>query len=326
MRVGFAGTPTFAATALEAILGAGFPVPLVLTRPDRPQGRGLKVAVSPVKAFAARRGIAVLQPQTLRTPESRDAALAFPLDVMVVAAYGLLLPPGVLAWPKHGCLNIHASLLPRWRGAAPIERAILAGDFETGISVMKMDAGLDTGPVVDQVRVPIGPEETTGTLTLRLAAAGAAAMVATLVRLRDANRLDSTPQPNAGVTYAPKIASSEGRVDWRLSAATIARQIRAFDPAPGSTAALGGKPVKLWRAKPEAGTINERPGLVLAADAAGVVVACGDGALRVTELQPAGGRRMDAAAFVAGRRLVRGEAFESTSIGARPSMPDPASR
>ena len=313
MRVGFAGTPAFAATALDAILRAGLSVPLVLTRPDRPQGRGLRTQPSPVKALAEARNITVLQPPTLKTAEARAAALAIPLDVLVVAAYGLLLPPAVLAWPGHGCINIHASLLPRWRGAAPIERAILAGDAETGICLMQMDEGLDTGPVIDRVRVTIAADETAGELTARLAAAGAAAVVAALERLRDARRLSATAQPSDGMTYAPKIAKSEAAIDWTLAATDVARRIRAFNPAPGATAALGGQPVKVWRAEAlPAPTAVAPPGVVLAADAAGIVVACGDGALRVVELQGAGGRRMAAAAFLAGRRLARGEvlAFE----------------
>ena len=312
MQVGFAGTPAFAATALDAILRAAFPVPLVLTRPDRPQGRGLRTRPSPVKALAEARGIAVLQPSTLKSAEPRAAALAIPLDVLVVAAYGLLLPPEVLAWPRHGCINIHASLLPRWRGAAPIERAILAGDAETGICLMQMDEGLDTGPVIDRVRLPIAADETAGDLAARLAAAGATAIVAALERLRDAGGLSATAQPDAGVTHAPKIVKAEAAVDWNLAAVEIARRVRAFNPAPGATTALGGQPVKLWRAEPlPAAASAARPGEVLAAEASGIVVACGDGALRIVELQAAGGRRMAASAYIAGRRLGRGDAFDA---------------
>jgi methionyl-tRNA formyltransferase len=311
IRVGFAGTPPFAAAALIAILDAGFPVPLVLARPDRPRGRGLKVLPSAVKAIANQRGLAVTEPPTLKTAESRAAALAVPLDVLVVAAYGLLLPPEILAWPVHGCINIHASLLPRWRGAAPIERAILEGDTETGISLMQMDAGLDTGPVIERRRVPITPIETGGTLTARLAAIGAEAIVAALVRLNEGGRLPSSPQPVSGITYAPKIAKAEASLNWNLAAPVLARKVRAFDPAPGARASLAGVPVKLWRAE-ALSTTDSRPGVVQSADAAGIVVGCGQGALRITELQPAGGRRMDAAAFIAGRSLVRGDAFDTT--------------
>ena len=312
IRVGFAGTPPFAAAALDAIEDAGFRVPLVLTRPDRPRGRGLKVFPSAVKALARQRGLAIMEPPTLTTPESRAALLAMPLDVLVVAAYGLLLPPEILRWPVHGCINIHASLLPRWRGAAPIERAILEGDAETGISLMQMDEGLDTGPVIERVRVPIAPTETGGSLTGRLAATGAAAIVAALVRLRDVGELPSSPQPASGVTYAPKIANAEARIDWKDAAQRLARRIRAFDPAPGATASLAGAPMKLWRAEAEASSgIEARPGVVLAAGAEGIIVACGQGALRVIELQPAGGRRMAAAAFLAGHSLARGDAFDA---------------
>jgi methionyl-tRNA formyltransferase len=312
MRVGFAGTPAFAATVLDAILRAAFPVPLVLTRPDRPQGRGLRTQPSPVKALAEARRIAVLQPSTLKSAEARAEALAIPLDVLVVAAYGLLLPPQVLAWPRHGCINIHASLLPRWRGAAPIERAILAGDAETGICLMQMDEGLDTGPVIDRVLLPIAADETAGDLAARLAAAGATAIVAALERLRDAGGLPATAQPVDGVTHAPKIMKSEAAVDWNLAAAEVARRVRAFNPAPGATTSLGGQPVKLWRAEPlPAAASAGRPGEVLATELSGIVVACGDGALRIVELQGAGGRRIAAAAFVAGRRLARGDAFDA---------------
>ena len=239
--------------------------------------------------------------------------MAAPLDVLVVAAYGLLLPPDILAWPAQGCLNIHASLLPRWRGAAPVERAILAGDAETGISLMQMDAGLDTGPVIERSRVAIAATDTTGSLTVRLAEMGAVAIVDALIRLRDGATLGASPQPDSGVSYAPKIGSAEAIVDWNRPASALERQIRAFDPAPGATAMLDGAPVKLWRSEvapiPSSSDVP-RPGVVLAAGTAGVVVACGEAALRVIELQPAGGRRMNAAAFVAGRRLTPGGAFD----------------
>jgi methionyl-tRNA formyltransferase len=229
-----------------------------------------------------------------------------------VAAYGLLLPPPVLAWPRHGCVNIHASLLPRWRGAAPIERAILEGDAETGISLMQMDAGLDTGPVIERMPVPIATTDSAGTLSARLAATGAAAIVAALEQLRIRGRLDASPQSQSGVTYAPKIAKREAAIDWNRSAPALARQIRAFDPAPGATATFAGAPVKLWRAEVAAASPSGdgQPGTVVAANASGVIVACGEGSLRITELQPAGGRRMGAAAFIAGRRLARGDAFD----------------
>jgi len=310
MRVGFAGTPEFAATALAAIADAGFDVPLVLTRPDRPQGRGLRIQPSPVKMLAGARGLAVLQPTTLRTPEARAPVVARPLDVLVVAAYGLILPSAVLAWPRHGCVNLHASLLPRWRGAAPIERAILEGDRETGITLMQMDAGIDTGPVIEQIRVPIADDDTGATLTARLAGIGAAAIVAALGRLRDLGPLPAIRQLDAGATYAPKLAKTEAAIDWTASARAIARRVRAFDPAPGATAMLGARAVRVRRAEAMAAADPAaRPGQVVAAAASGIVVACGEGALRIAELQPAGGRAMTAAAFVAGRGVAVGDRF-----------------
>jgi methionyl-tRNA formyltransferase len=310
MRVGFAGTPEFAARALAAILAAGHAVPLVLTQPDRPRGRGLKLEASPVKALALAHGLAVLQPPTLKTDEARAPVTAIPIDVLVVAAYGLILPPAILAWPKHGGINIHASLLPRWRGAAPIQRALLAGDAETGITIMQMDAGLDTGPMLEIVRVPIGPRDTGGSLHDRLATAGADAIVAVLARLECAGGLQAVTQPDEGATYASKITRDEAILRWEIDAAALDRQVRAFAPAPGAATTLAGQQVKIWQALPEAGHAGTAaPGAVLAADAKGIVVACGQGVLRVLELQAAGGRRMNAAACVAGRRLAAGMRF-----------------
>jgi len=311
MRVGFAGTPAFAASALAAILARGFAVPIVVTQPDRPQGRGLKTAPPPVKALARERGLPVRQPASLETDAMRAALLTLPIDVLVVAAYGLILPPAVLGWPRHGCVNIHASLLPRWRGAAPIERALLAGDAETGVTIMAMDAGLDTGPILDVARIPVAARETGGTLHDKLARLGAQAVVGVLDRLARDGTLWSTPQAAAGVSYASKITRADAAIDWRADAAAIDRQVRAFDPAPGAFTALAGVPVKLWVAEPVAG-VSQRAdsGVVLADDRRGLVVACGHGALRLIELQPAGGRRMAAAAFAAGRRIVAGDRFD----------------
>jgi len=313
MRVGFAGTPAFAASALAAILARGFDVPLVLTQPDRPSGRGLKEAPLPVKRLAASHGLPMLQPPSLKPEETCARLRAIPLDVLVVAAYGLLLPPAVLAWPRHGCLNVHASLLPRWRGAAPIQRALLAGDAETGVTIMQMDAGLDTGAMHDVVRIPIAARETGGSLHDKLAAAGAGAIVAVLERLEREGAIHGAPQPAEGATYAAKLTRADAAVDWRGSAAAIDRQVRALDPVPGAFTGRGGEPVKLWVAEPAAAAARQGdPGEVLAADADGVVVACGEGALRIAELQPAGGRRMSAAAFVAGRRIAAGQRFDVT--------------
>jgi methionyl-tRNA formyltransferase len=309
LRVGFAGTPEFAQRALEAIAGAGFTIPLVLTRPDKPKGRGLALTASPVKAWAVAKGLPVLQPATLKTSEGREEALACPLDVLVVAAYGLILPPAVLAWPRFGCLNIHASLLPRWRGAAPIQRAIEAGDASTGVTIMQMDEGLDTGPTIARVAVPIDPRDTGGRLLDRLADAGAALIVDVLGRLDRERRLPAVPQPADGATYAARIADRDARIDWARDAQAIDRQVRAFDPMPGAYTTLGGTVVKVWHAEPTPTPSTAPPGTVLAARPAGIEVACGVGTLRILELQRAGGRRVPASALVAGRFVAAGARF-----------------
>ncbi|CAM2139408.1 10-formyltetrahydrofolate:L-methionyl-tRNA(fMet) N-formyltransferase [Pararobbsia alpina] len=323
LRVIFAGTPEFAATALEAIVAAGFPVPLVLTQPDRPAGRGMKLAASAVKRTALEHGIAVAQPPSLRRegkyPAEAAAALdqlnATPHDVMVVAAYGLLLPQEVLDIPPHGCLNIHGSLLPRWRGAAPIHRAIQAGDARTGITIMKMDAGLDTGPMISESAVPIGATDTYTTMHDTLAALGAKLIVEALVELERSGKLDATPQPAEGATYAQKIAKEEAALDWSQSADVLARQIRAFDPFPGAVAQWNGTPLKLWSAQTTDAPTDEfavAPGTIVSAGAQGVVVACGDGAIRVTELQKPGGKRLPAREFLAGVELRAGQTLSSS--------------
>jgi methionyl-tRNA formyltransferase len=310
MRVGFAGTPVFAATALESILAAGLSVTLVLTQPDRPHGRGMRREPGPVKVLACARGIPVRQPQSLKPDPERAPIVATPLDVLVVAAYGLILPKPMLDWPRHGCINIHASLLPRWRGAAPIERALLAGDRETGISIMRMDEGLDTGPVIARYAAPIAARETAGSLRDKLATLGARAIVDVLGRLQRGGQLDAVPQPGVGATYAAKIDRDELIIDWRAGAPTIDRAIRAFDPAPGARTSLGDAPLKIWKATPLAGRFGA-PGSVVRADPAGIIVACGEGALLITELQRAGGRRMSAAAFLAGYPLASNVPFAS---------------
>ena len=303
MNVGFAGTPAFAATVLAALLDAGFDVPLVLTQPDRPQGRGLRHEPSPVKRLAIERGIAVRQPASLAGEAAREMLVGAQIDVLAVAAYGLLLPASILDTPREGCINVHASLLPRWRGAAPIQRAILAGDDVTGATIMQMDAGLDTGPTLDAVRVAIGARDTAGTLGNRLAETGARALIAVLRRVAAGESVPRTPQPATGATLAPKIRGTEAAIDWNAAAESIDRQIRAFDPAPGAYTSLDGRLVKVWRAEPVAQLRHALPGSVLDAGGAGIVVACSSGAMKLVELQPAGGRRMAAAAFVAGRRL-----------------------
>jgi len=307
-RVGFAGTPPFAATILSAILHAGFDVALVVTRPDAAQGRGLKRAPSAVKALAVSRGLKVVQPSTLRDEGSRSALTADSLDVLVVAAYGLILPATLLGWPRHGCINVHASLLPRWRGAAPIQRALLEGDVETGVSIMSMDAGLDTGALIEVQPMPISPRETAGSLADKLAAEGAKCIVTVLKRLRNDGHVSKRSQPTSGVSYAPKIGRGEETIDWTASATAIDRRVRAFDPSPGAATLLDGEPLKIWRADPAAGRFGA-PGTVVRATAEGVVVACGDGALLVRELQRAGGKRLPAAAFLAGHRLAPGTRF-----------------
>jgi methionyl-tRNA formyltransferase len=303
MRLAFAGTPEFAQAALAALHGAGHDVALVLTQPDRPAGRGMKLQPSPVKAFAVQHGLPVVQPRSLRLdgryPEdaraTREALHEAAPDVLVVAAYGLILPAWVLALPARGAVNIHASLLPRWRGAAPIHRAIEAGDAATGITIMQMDEGLDTGDMLLAEAVDITSDDTTGTLHDRLAALGARLVVEALQRAV-AGTLDRRPQPSEGVTYAHKIDKSEAPIDWSAPAAAIERRVRAFDPFPGATTPIGNETVKVWRARPAPG--RGAPGEVLEAAGDRLVVACGDGALRLEVLQRPGGKRAPASAVL----------------------------
>jgi len=311
LRVAFAGTPEFAQVALQALHAAGFELPLVLTQPDRPAGRGLKLQASPVKVWAEQHGLPVIQPRSLRLdgkyPDDARAAQAAlqaaHLDAMVVAAYGLILPAWTLALPRLGCLNIHASLLPRWRGAAPIHRAIEAGDTLTGITLMQMDAGLDTGDMLSVTPEPIRPDDTTASLHDRLAALGARAAVQAL-QAADAGCAAPTPQPAEGVTYAHKIEKAEAAIDWSQPAAVIERRVRAFDPFPGASFLLDGELTKLWRARVVAGT--GAPGAVLSAGAQGLVVACGQGALELLQLQRPGGKRVEAGAFLQARPVAPG--------------------
>ena len=305
MKLIFAGTPEFAAQALAAIVAAGHEVALVLTQPDRPAGRGMTLQPSAVKKVAQKHDIEVFQPLTLKDAEAQARIAAVDAEVMVVAAYGLILPQAVLDLPRHGCLNIHASLLPRWRGAAPIQRALLAGDAETGVCIMQMEAGLDTGPVLLRDAFPITADDTTATLHDRLAECGARLIVDVLGRLP----LPSAVQPDEGVTYAHKIEKAEATIDWRRPADELDRHVRAFNPFPGAQARFAGQPVKLWAARPVDGA--GMPGEILAVDRSQVVVACGAGALAISEMQKAGGKRLPVQQFLAGHPLAVGQVFDA---------------
>jgi methionyl-tRNA formyltransferase len=302
VKIIFAGTPDFAARALEALLAAGHQVVLVLSQPDRPAGRGMALQASAVKKVALAHGIPVFQPERLKDPATHEPIRAACVDggaeLMVVAAYGLILPQAVLDLPQRGCINIHGSLLPRWRGAAPIHRAIEAGDAQTGITIMQMEAGLDTGPMLLAQAIEIGAQDTTGSLHDRLAALGGKLVVEALARF---DQLVPVAQPDAGVTYASKIDKAEARLDWSQPAAILARKIRAFNPFPGAVVTLAGEPVKAWCG--EVVAASGRPGQVVSIDPSGIVVACGDAALRLTELQKPGGRRVTSADFLNGNAL-----------------------
>jgi methionyl-tRNA formyltransferase len=312
LKVVFAGTPEFARVALERLHGAGFDIPLVLTQPDRPAGRGMKLQASPVKQFALEHGIAVAQPHSLRldgkypeeAADARAALLAAQADVMVVAAYGLILPQWVLDMPRLGCLNIHASLLPRWRGAAPIHRAIEAGDAATGVTIMQMDAGLDTGGMLLVESLPIADDDTTASLHDKLATLGGRLIVEAL-ELAACGGLRPVPQPAEGASYAHKIEKHEAAVDWAQPAAVIARRIRAFNPFPGASTTFQGETIKLWCCEIDSDVrmSGKAPGTVLSAEADGVAVQCGAGVLSLTELQRAGGKRLPATEFLRGFAL-----------------------
>lgn len=326
MRLIFAGTPAFARTALEQIVAAGHTIVLVLTQPDRPAGRGMKLQASAVKQYALDLGLPLAQPHGLRldgkyaedAAAARNAIAAAQADAMVVVAYGLILPQWVLdamAGPeKWGCLNIHGSLLPRWRGAAPIHRAIEAGDSHTGVTIMQMDAGLDTGAMLLQAPLPIEPTDTSASLHDRVAALGARLVVQALA---DPSAWVATPQGAQGVSYAHKIEKTEAAIDWCMSAENIARQVRAFDPFPGATAQWAGETIKVWAAKALtegaqalSGPTLAVPGQVLAADARGIVVQTGAGVLRLDILQRPGAKRLAVAEFLRGFALAPGMAFD----------------
>ncbi|ASC90373.1 methionyl-tRNA formyltransferase [Alcaligenes sp. RM2] len=309
MRIVFAGTPDFARIALEALLAQGFDVPLVMTQPDRPAGRGMKLSPSPVKQAAVNANIPVLQPHSLRldgkypeeAAQARQTLLDLQPDLMVVAAYGLILPKWTLELPRYGCFNIHASLLPRWRGAAPIQRAIQAGDAATGITIMQMDEGLDTGDMLVRSELAIRDDHSAATLHDDLAQLGAQALLEALQQVRDGT-LQATPQPEEGVTYAEKLSKAESVLDLGQPAKELERRIRAFDPVPGSTLSLPGleQPVKVWRAQALEQKHSAEPGEVLNVSAQGIDVACGEGVLRLLELQKAGSKRQPVAVFVQG--------------------------
>ena len=308
MKIIFAGTPEFASVALQALHQGGFEIPLVLTQPDRPAGRGMQLQASPVKQYALDNGLPVAQPVSLRLdgkyPDIARAAheklRATPHDVMVVAAYGLILPRSVLDIPRLGCINIHASLLPRWRGAAPIHRAIEAGDAETGITIMQMEEGLDTGPMLLREALPILPMETTAELHDKLAELGGRMVVAAM-RSLESGGLTPTPQPENGANYAAKIAKEEAHLDFTQAADVLARKVWAFNPFPGAAGNVDGVAVKFWQAEPLTIESTATPGQVLAANARdGVLIACGRGVLRVDQLQKPGGKRLSAAEFLKG--------------------------
>ncbi|OZB16654.1 MAG: methionyl-tRNA formyltransferase [Marinobacter sp. 34-60-7] len=303
MRVVFAGTPDFAATALRALLNAGHQVVAVYTQPDRPAGRGRKMMPSPVKQVALDANVSVYQPESLKTPEAQAELAALKPDVMIVAAYGLILPKAVLDTPTHGCLNIHASLLPRWRGAAPIQRAIAAGDADTGITIMQMDVGLDTGDMLLKVTTPIGADDTGGSLHDRLAELGGQAILDALAQLA-AGELHGEPQNDAEANYAHKLSKDEGHIDWTQSANTIERLIRAFNPWPGTYTDLGDQRIRVHQAQAQADSAGKPPGTVLRRERNGIDIGCGAGVLRVTSVQLPGSRAQSVSDLINGGKPV----------------------
>ena len=306
MKIIFAGTPPFAAAALAALHRVGHQIQLILTQPDRPAGRGLKLKPSAVAEQAVRLGLNVSKPSTLKNDDIQIMLRALAPDVMVVAAYGLLLPQAVLDIPKYGCVNIHGSLLPRWRGAAPVQRAIEAGDNETGIAIMQMEAGLDTGPVLLARSCPIASDETSGTLFEKLTAIASVAIVDTLAHLPI---LQAQRQQDEGVTYAKKIDKSEARVDWKMSALALERRMRAFDPSPGCETTLEGDRLKIWRAACLVRQTGQAPGTILEVTTDRLSVQCGEGALNLVSVQKAGGKRMKITEFLHGSTIQPGWRF-----------------
>jgi methionyl-tRNA formyltransferase len=303
LRILFAGTPEFAVPALERLIHTGLAPVGVLTQPDRPAGRGRALQASPVKSCARAHQLTVLQPATLRDPAVVDLLAAMQADLMVVAAYGLILPQDVLDLPRHGCWNIHASLLPRWRGAAPVQRAIEAGDPESGVCIMQMEAGLDTGPVFTCCSMPITEDDTGGSLHDRLAEMGADALMDCIARLLDGSLPRPQPQDDRKATYARKVEKSEAQIDWTRPAAELERRVRAFNPWPVAWCELNGERLRVWRAAIHQRHLQATPGQVLAADDNGIEVCTGEGSLRLLEVQRPGGRRMAAADYLRARPI-----------------------
>ncbi|MDR1530326.1 MAG: methionyl-tRNA formyltransferase [Burkholderiales bacterium] len=308
MRIGFAGTPDFAAETLSALIAAGYIPKLTLTQPDRPKGRGMKLTPSPVKELALTHGIPVFQPSSLKSEDARASFAAIPLDVLVVSAYGLILPQVILDLPRYGCINVHASLLPRWRGAAPIQHAILAGDSETGVTLMQMDAGLDSGAMILRRATPILTTDTGGTLHDRLATIGGELAIEGLRSLEKEGRLTTTPQPESGVTYAEKIERRHALIDWQKDAMAIDRVIRAFNPYPVAHTLFLGKPLKIWRAVLlREHHVASLAGTIRAVSPEGIDVICGKGTIRLLDVQPENGKRMSVAAYLSGHGVSIGK-------------------
>lgn len=308
MKIIFAGTPVFAAHALEALLKAGHEIAMVLTQPDRPAGRGMQVTSSAVKRLAQQHELPLLQPHSLKQSEIDSQLTSINADVMVVAAYGLILPKSILNIPRLGCLNIHASLLPRWRGAAPIQRSILAGDCETGITIMQMDQGLDTGPMLLQKSIPIAADDTSQTLHDKLALVGERCIVEALSLLQQ-GRLSATVQDETLASYASKLAKSESKIDWQLDAEQINQAVRAFNPHPGAHSLIHATPLKIWQA--EVGVSSPgNPGEVISTEREGIAVVCGKNSLVLKVIQKSGGKKMNVGEFLTGSRLRPGDRFE----------------
>jgi len=310
MKIIFAGTPVFAATAMDGLIKAGHEIALVLTQPDRPAGRGMKTVASAVKQLAEMHKLSLLQPQSLKELELHTQLRAINADVMVVAAYGLILPEAVLKIPRYGCLNIHASILPRWRGAAPIQRAILAGDKETGITIMQMDTGLDTGAMFLKKSIPISLDDTTRTLHDKLCELGTHAIVETL-NLLEQKKLTPVQQDESQACYAAKIKKNEAQIDWRQSAEEIERKIRAFNPAPVAYALFQGNMIKIWQAKVMLES-TDQPGKIMAIGRDGIIVATGTGTLQLQIIQKPGGNRMAANEFLSGFKMHVGDYFDTS--------------